>query len=31
MLKNFAWAKKGILSFSRTPLDVLTFVEFRWS
>ena len=26
MLKNFAWAKTGILSFSRTPLDVLTFV-----
>ncbi len=25
MLKNFGWAKKGILSFSRTPLDVLTF------
>jgi dolichol-phosphate mannosyltransferase len=25
MLKNFSWAKKGILSFSRTPLDVLTF------
>jgi dolichol-phosphate mannosyltransferase len=25
MLRNFGWAKKGILSFSRTPLDVLTF------
>ena len=25
MLKNFGWAKKGILSFSRTPLDLLTF------
>jgi len=25
VLKNFGWAKKGILSFSRTPLDVLTF------
>jgi polyisoprenyl-phosphate glycosyltransferase len=25
MLKNLGWAKKGILSFSRTPLDVLTF------
>jgi dolichol-phosphate mannosyltransferase len=25
MLNNFSWAKKGILSFSRTPLDVLTF------
>ena len=25
LLKNFSWAKKGILSFSRTPLDVLTF------
>ena len=24
MLKNFGWAKKGILSFSRTPLDLLT-------
>ena len=25
MMKNFGWAKKGILSFSRTPLDLLTF------
>ncbi len=25
MLKNFGWAKKGILSFSRAPLDALTF------
>ncbi len=25
LLKNFSWAKKGILSFSRTPLDILTF------
>ena len=25
LLKNFSWAKKGILSFSRTPLDLLTF------
>jgi len=25
VLKNFGWAKKGILSFSRTPLDLLTF------
>jgi polyisoprenyl-phosphate glycosyltransferase len=25
LLKNFGWAKKGILSFSRTPLDLLTF------
>lgn len=25
MVKNFGWAKKGILSFSRTPLDLLTF------
>lgn len=25
MLRNFGWAKKGILAFSRTPLDVLTF------
>ncbi len=25
MMKNFGWAKKGILSFSRTPLDILTF------
>jgi nucleoside-diphosphate-sugar epimerase/glycosyltransferase involved in cell wall biosynthesis len=25
MRKNFDWAKKGILSFSRTPLDLLTF------
>jgi nucleoside-diphosphate-sugar epimerase/glycosyltransferase involved in cell wall biosynthesis len=25
MLKNFGWAKKGILSFSRIPLDLLTF------
>jgi polyisoprenyl-phosphate glycosyltransferase len=25
MLKNLGWAKKGILSFSRTPLDLLTF------
>ncbi len=25
LVKNFAWAKKGILSFSRAPLDVLTF------
>jgi dolichol-phosphate mannosyltransferase len=25
MLRNFGWAKKGILSFSRTPLDLLTF------
>jgi polyisoprenyl-phosphate glycosyltransferase len=24
MLKNLGWAKKGILSFSRTPLDLLT-------
>jgi nucleoside-diphosphate-sugar epimerase/glycosyltransferase involved in cell wall biosynthesis len=24
MLKNFGWAKRGILSFSRTPLDLLT-------
>jgi dolichol-phosphate mannosyltransferase len=26
ILKNFGWAKKGILAFSRTPLDVLTFL-----
>lgn len=25
MVKNLGWAKKGILSFSRTPLDLLTF------
>ena len=25
LLKNFGWAKKGILSFSKTPLDMLTF------
>jgi polyisoprenyl-phosphate glycosyltransferase len=25
LMKNFGWAKKGILSFSRTPLDLLTF------
>jgi dolichol-phosphate mannosyltransferase len=25
LIKNFGWAKKGILSFSRTPLDLLTF------
>jgi dolichol-phosphate mannosyltransferase len=25
MLRNFGWAKKGILSFSRAPLDALTF------
>lgn len=24
LLKNFGWAKKGIFSFSRTPLDMLT-------
>lgn len=24
-LKNFGWAKKGILAFSRAPLDALTF------
>jgi len=26
LLKNFAWAKKGILSFSNVPLNVLSFV-----
>ena len=25
LLKNIGWAKKGILSFSHTPLDMLTF------
>jgi len=25
VLKNLGWAKKGILAFSRTPLDLLTF------
>jgi dolichol-phosphate mannosyltransferase len=25
MVKNLGWAKKGILAFSRTPLDMLTF------
>jgi dolichol-phosphate mannosyltransferase len=25
MVKNLGWAKKGILAFSRTPLDLLTF------
>jgi nucleoside-diphosphate-sugar epimerase/glycosyltransferase involved in cell wall biosynthesis len=25
LLKNFDWAKKGILSFSNTPLNILTF------
>lgn len=25
LLKNFGWAKKGILSFSKTPLNMLTF------
>jgi polyisoprenyl-phosphate glycosyltransferase len=28
LLKNIGWAKKGILSFSNTPLNVLTFVGF---
>ena len=26
LLKNIGWAKKGILSFSNTPLNILSFV-----